>query len=122
MIMTLEAFNARHGDAFLLHYGTPGDARLIICDGGPSGVYGAALKPRLSAIKEALGYEHSLPIEMAIVTHLDDDHIHGILDLFDHLSEAVDDGQALPWQVSRLWLTSTGRLAQWLDGLSAPLR
>jgi RNA polymerase sigma factor (sigma-70 family) len=25
-------------------------------------------------------------------------------------------------QVSRLWLTSTGRLAQWLDGLAAPLR
>jgi RNA polymerase sigma-70 factor (ECF subfamily) len=25
-------------------------------------------------------------------------------------------------QVSRLWLTSTGRLARWLDGLCAPLR
>jgi RNA polymerase sigma-70 factor (ECF subfamily) len=25
-------------------------------------------------------------------------------------------------QVSRLWLTSTGRLARWLDGLAAPLR
>jgi len=111
MIMTLEALNARHGDALLLHYGTPGDARLIICDGGPSGVYGAALKPRLNAIKEARGGEGSLPIEMAVVTHLDDDHIHGILDLFDHLSEAVDDHQALPWQVSQLWLNQFDDLA-----------
>lgn len=104
MIMTVEALNARHGDALLLHYGPPGDPRLAICDGGPSGVYGTTLKPRLTAIKEARGYQDALPIEMTIVTHLDDDHIHGILDLFSHLAEAADDRQALPWQVRQLWL------------------
>ncbi len=111
MIMTVEALNARHGDALLLHYGPPGDPRLVVCDGGPSGVYGAALKPRLSAIKEARGSADSMPVEMAIVTHLDDDHIHGILDLFGHLSEAADDGQALPWQVGQLWLNQFDDLA-----------
>ena len=109
--MAVEALNARHGDALLLHYGPPGDPRLVVCDGGPSGVYGAALKPRLSAIKDARGCVDSMPIEMAIVTHLDDDHIHGILDLFGHLSEAADDGQALPWQVGQLWLNQFDALA-----------
>ena len=104
MIMTVEALNARHGDALLLHFGAPDDPQLAICDGGPSGVYGAALQPRLSAIKDARGFEDALPIEMAIVTHLDDDHIHGILDLFGRLAEAADDRRDLSWQVRELWL------------------
>jgi hypothetical protein len=103
MILTVEALNARHGDALLLHYGAPDDPRLAVCDGGPSGVYGAALKPRLSAISQARGHADAMPIEMAIVTHMDDDHIHGILDLFNDLAEKAEDKVTLPWQVRQLW-------------------
>ena len=111
MIMTVEALNARHGDALLLHYGPPGGPRLVVCDGGPSGVYGAAMRPRLSAIREARGFVDPMPIELAIVTHMDDDHIHGILDLFGHLAEAADDLRALPWRIRQLWLNQFDDLA-----------
>ncbi len=104
MIMTVEALNARHGDALLLHYGPEDSPRLVVCDGGPSGVYGAAMKPRLTALKEARSPAESLPIDLVIDSHLDDDHIHGLVDLFSRLAEAAEEGRDLPWNVRQLWI------------------
>lgn len=104
MITTVEALNARHGDALLLHYGPEVSPRLVICDGGPSGVYGAALKPRLTALKEARSPTEPLPIDLVIDTHLDDDHIHGLVDLFSQLAEAAEEHRDLPWNVRQLWI------------------
>ena len=36
-VFTLEALQAAHGDALLLHYGTLDNPRLIVIDGGPLG-------------------------------------------------------------------------------------
>ena len=57
MIFSLEALRARHGDSLLLHYGTKSDPKLIVIDGGPSGVFKGALKPRLEALREERGGE-----------------------------------------------------------------
>ncbi|HEY5957611.1 MAG TPA: hypothetical protein VIV60_13690, partial [Polyangiaceae bacterium] len=72
----------------LLHYGTKDDPGLMLIDGGPSKVYGPQLKPRLNAIREARGLEdhESLPIDLLMVSHVDDDHIQGILDLTSELA------------------------------------
>lgn len=104
MLMTVEALNARHGDALLLHYGPEDSPRLVVCDGGPAGVYGAAMEPRLTALREARGPAEPLPIDLVIDTHLDDDHIHGLVDLFSQLAEASDDQRDLPWNVRQLWV------------------
>lgn len=79
-IFTLEAVNAKFGDALLLHYGTQKDCRTIIIDGGPTGVYKAYLKPRLLEIAQAKS-PHRFKASNIIVTHLDSDHIRGIIDL-----------------------------------------
>ena len=60
MAFTLEALQAKHGDALLLHWG---DERLIVIDGGPSGVFDETLGPRLEAIRTERG-RGTLPIRL----------------------------------------------------------
>lgn len=106
MVFTLEALQARHGDALLLHYGDAASPRLIVIDGGPSGVYTNALKPRLDEIKKARTPRDRLPIRLVLVSHIDDDHINGILELTGKLVEAQQKNQDRPYQIQGLWHNS----------------
>jgi hypothetical protein len=83
MLFSLDVVRARKGDSILLHYGSKDDPRLAIIDGGPKAVYAPHLKPRLEQIKRArgLGKNEPLVVDLLMVSHVDDDHIQGILDL-----------------------------------------
>jgi hypothetical protein len=87
MVFSLEALRAQHGDCLLLHYGTVDDPRTMLIDGGPGQVYGETLKPRLLELRKhliALGRikaSEALPLALAMVSHIDDDHIGGLLAL-----------------------------------------
>jgi hypothetical protein len=106
MIFTLEALEARHGDALFLHYGESSSPKLIVIDGGPKGVYKASVRPRLEAIKSARSPDDPLPIRMMMVSHLDDDHINGVLALTEDLVEKMNDGEQLPYDIFSLWHNS----------------
>jgi len=106
MIFTLEALEAKKGDALLLHWGDPEDPRLIVIDGGPGGVYSKSVKPRLEALRQARDPEEPLPVEILMVSHVDDDHVNGVLDLFDELVRLDEQERPLPWDVLRLWHNS----------------
>lgn len=83
MIFSLDVRRARKGDCLLLHFGTKAAPGLILIDGGPSNVYQPQLRPRLEQIRKARGLASgvALPVDMLMVSHVDDDHIHGVLDL-----------------------------------------
>jgi len=105
VIFSLEALKARHGDLLLLHYGTAEDPRLALVDGGPGGSYGEALKPRLDEIRGGLqqqgklGADEPLKLDLVMVSHIDDDHIGGLLGLTDALL-----GADRPWlRTKTLW-------------------
>lgn len=106
MIFTLEALKAKHGDSLLLHYGEQSSPELIVIDGGPKGVYKQALKTRLDEIKESRFPNESLPIRLLMVSHIDDDHIVGVLDLTDELVNLHDAGRKLPYDITTLWHNS----------------
>ena len=105
MIFTLEALDAKHGDSLLLHFGAPERPRLALIDGGPNGVWTDPLSGRLEALRAALGDEDgTLRIELAMVSHIDDDHINGLLDMTRALLKKKDEGvHPLPWNVLQLW-------------------
>lgn len=105
MRFSLDIRRARKGDCFLLHHGTEGEPSLVLIDGGPKSVYKPHLRPRLEAIKAArgLGSSDPLPIDLMMVSHVDDDHIRGILDFTRELREA--SGVPLA-RVSSLWHNS----------------
>lgn len=106
MLFTLEALKARHGDSLLLHYGDPGDPSLIVIDGGPAGVYRSSLRPRLEELKAKRTPGDSLPIELLMVSHIDDDHIKGVLELTADLVELKRDRKPQPWTIYALWHNS----------------
>lgn len=103
--LALEVLRAEHGDCLLLTHGQ----EIVLIDGGPSGVYDAALKPRL----EELVGERGQPvwIRMVMVSHIDDDHIVGLADMFAEAREREEEsrGSAL-WRAGELWFNAFGAL------------
>lgn len=83
MIFSLDVIRARKGDCLMVHYGSKDDPHLIMIDGGPRGVYGPHLKPRIETIRKSRELENNEPliVDLLMVSHVDDDHIQGILDL-----------------------------------------
>lgn len=105
MIFTIEALAAKEGDCLLLHWGAPDNPRLAVIDGGPGRVFEDSLYPRLNEIIDNRGLDQ-LVIDMAMVSHIDTDHIVGIRKLFAQLKEEIED--RLPpseraFRVDRLW-------------------
>lgn len=99
----LEALFAREGDCLLLHYGPSEDeAKWILIDGGASGTWRRFLRPRLQEMKDASdAADPRVPLQMVMVSHVDADHITGVLKLFEHLrDEPVDDQVCV---VGQLW-------------------
>jgi len=102
---SLEALRAEHGDCLLLHHGED----LVLIDGGPAGVYDAALKPRL----EELMAQRPVPlfIRLVMVSHIDDDHVVGLMDMFADAVDRQENHLGPPnWLASELWLNAFGAL------------
>ena len=104
-VFTLEALDAKYGDSLLLHYGDSTDPRLIVIDGGPATVYADALRPRLDAIQKARG-GGQLEIRMLMISHIDLDHINGVLKLTEALRKDQDAKRPLPFDILTLWHNS----------------
>ncbi len=104
-VFTLEALEAKYGDSLLLHYGDDTDPRLIVIDGGPAAVYKAALRPRLDQIQAQRG-GGPLEIRMLMVSHIDLDHINGVLKLTEALKKDQDASRPLPFDILTLWHNS----------------
>ena len=107
-MLVLEALRARFGDALVLHSGTRAKPQLTVIDGGPAGVYGDALRPRLEALREerGLGAATPLDVDLMMVSHIDDDHVSGLLELVQKLNDRRESGQPLPWKIRRFWHNS----------------
>jgi ribonuclease BN (tRNA processing enzyme) len=101
-MLMLEALRAKHGDALLLHHGSKAKPRLIVIDGGPPGVYPDALEPRLEQLRKQQKLDAATPldIDLLMVSHLDEDHIAGVLELMQKLRD--EDGPK-PWRIRRVW-------------------
>src|SRR5687768_6876995 len=103
MLFTLEVLQADHGDALLLHFGTPARPRLAVIDGGPAGVFAKSLRPRLEQLRAARTPGAPLPVRLIMVSHIDDDHVHGVLDLLNELVESANNQEAPLCKVASAW-------------------
>lgn len=72
----VEMLPAKHGDSLVLEYGDRADApaHRVLIDGGPDGAY-KTLRERLARIPEPR------KLDLIVLTHIDGDHIGGILKL-----------------------------------------
>jgi hypothetical protein len=78
-MLTVEMLPAEHGDCLWIEYGDPGRPSVLLIDGGTGA---AATTGRLGQrIADRLGHDH--PAALVVVTHVDADHITGVLDLLE---------------------------------------
>lgn len=107
MKLTLEALQANDGDCLLLHYERAGAAPVrILVDGGSRGVYSDVLRARIDELRG----NGSLNLRMVMVSHIDADHITGLLDLFRDLERAQEDGDDPFCRIRTLWHNSFERI------------
>jgi metal-dependent hydrolase (beta-lactamase superfamily II) len=96
----LEMLPAANGDALLVSFGDNGDVHRVLIDGGTPGSYKAA-KKRLQQLAPANGPLH---IDLLVISHIDDDHIGGILGLLEKQEIDVTFGD--------VWFNGYGHLIE----------
>jgi hypothetical protein len=116
-MVILEALNALYGDCLLLRYPGPDKKeRLWIIDGGPKPetvgnkkivTWKDVLLPRLREINPST--TGPLPVALGMVSHIDDDHIYGILKLTNGLVAARASEPAAV-KFDRFWFNSFDKL------------
>lgn len=105
MSTTIQFLHASHGDCIFLRHEQDGKIFNLLIDGGPADTFGQLYgypKP-LRLLLEELKERKEL-IDLAIITHVDDDHIGGIL-------AAMSFEEYLPSMVKEFWFNSYGLIA-----------
>jgi hypothetical protein len=105
MRFSLDVIRAGKGDCLMLHCGSKKEPSLIMIDGGPSGIYARHLRPRIERIRKAskLDDETPLSVDVLMVSHVDDDHIQGVLDLTSELRDQRANREPQLLSVRSLW-------------------
>src|SRR5262245_35819022 len=93
-MIRLTMFPARDGDSLLLEYGEHEPTRRILVDGGRADTYADIRGPLVDAIGGA-------ELDLLVVTHVDQDHILGILELL------ADPGRVA---IGDVWFNGFGHL------------
>jgi hypothetical protein len=110
---TLEALPARYGDCLLLHYGNDTKPGLILIDGGPGKVWEKSLRPRLQELSSARG--DGFRINLMMVSHIDDDHVVGLVAFTSAWKTEKDAGRPWPFPVREAWHNSFERISNRKD-------
>jgi beta-lactamase superfamily II metal-dependent hydrolase len=116
MGIVVRVLEANHGDCILVsHEGASGVTNILI-DGGTSATFKHGPRQRyngaLCKVLDELKYKGQC-IDLAILTHIDDDHIHGLIKAFetpDYLSKLVKS----------IWFNSSRLITQYFNTPEIP--
>jgi beta-lactamase superfamily II metal-dependent hydrolase len=103
-MLALEVVKARHGDCLILQWGPADKRELVLIDGGPDRVYKDFLRPRLLELRRELTGTGTLRLSLVMLSHIDDDHIQGLLELTSDIVDKI--GGQPEFKIDRLWHNS----------------
>lgn len=96
----LHVVQAEFGDCFILEYKSGNQSTTILIDGGPYQTFKNHLKPTLQKLLS------NGKIDLMVLSHIDNDHIIGLLDLFDEIKSQTQNGKKGLIKVGKLWHNS----------------
>lgn len=107
-MLEFEAVEARKGDALIVRWGTPAQAHTLVVDGGPSPIWATRLLPRLEEIAgvDPLDGQRPVDLDLVVVSHVDDDHIQGVLDLTNQIFNEQAAAKKPTVTLNELWHNS----------------
>jgi len=111
--MKIKFLKAFKGDAILISFKEGTQSRNILIDGGMPATYiqkGKNGKPVYGELKEAIDTirESGQKIDLLILSHVDDDHIGGVLKWFEKDKEA-------PKLIGKVWFNSGRLISEYFD-------
>ena len=86
-MFTIELLPAARGDCIWVEYGTKASPRRILIDGGLVGTHKNFLRPKIEALPEK-----KRKFELLVVSHIDLDHISGIIALLQKPPKGLEFG------------------------------
>ena len=113
----LRVVQADFGDSLILVHAANGPPRHVLIDGGPAGVYDPHLRSELRRIRNAGG-----DLELVVLSHVDTDHVTGLLDFFAELQDQRANGLPETIPVAALWHNSFARTIDDGGGIQNRLR
>lgn len=96
-MLTLSVIQAEFGDCMLLRFGRSKPKHILI-DGGPSGTYAKHLRPMLEQVRQKADC-----LDLMILSHVDNDHIIGLLEMMAHMVDQRAKNQPELLPVRALW-------------------
>jgi hypothetical protein len=103
-MMKIHVVQAEEGDSFLLEYGDVDEPKYFLVDGGPKDTYDDHLRDLLTTIKADGG-----ELNLVVLSHVDNDHVIGILDMIAELRAQRENGDPETIQIASLWHNSFGQ-------------
>ncbi|MDQ3379555.1 MAG: MBL fold metallo-hydrolase [Actinomycetota bacterium] len=120
-MFVLRVVQAQFGDCLIIEFGSAGQARHLLVDGGPPGTYLGHLERELQRIAASGG-----KVDLAVLSHVDNDHVVGLVDLLTQLRDQRANNQPETITIDGLWHNSfalaidpTGDLAPRLRAMVA---
>jgi hypothetical protein len=93
IMLKFHVIQAEQGDSLLLEWDESGKSHFILVDGGPGGVFDAHIKGFLARKVKTNG-----KIDRVMLSHVDDDHINGLLDFLGDLQSGQEK-----YKIDGLW-------------------
>ena len=100
-MIKVHVIQARYGDCLLLEYGEADRPSFMLIDGGPARNYKERLKPALASLLNG-----QTVIGDIVISHVDNDHILGVLDMLTEWLIEKDTGGAASLTASHCWFNS----------------
>jgi beta-lactamase superfamily II metal-dependent hydrolase len=97
--LTFTFLDAAHGDACLITWPDGDRLRTMLIDGGPGATYDDRILPHLAA-------HRMTSLDVTCVTHIDDDHIGGVIRMLTAIDRARTANDPEPVQVRSLWFNN----------------
>lgn len=99
-MIKLHVVQAEYGDCFILESNEGKDKVAVLIDGGPYQTFEKHLKPALQKLPL------NGKLDLMVLSHIDNDHIIGLLDLFEEIKTEREKGIKEFIKIEKLWHNS----------------